>query len=44
MQLKNNATDGQQQSKVWDLGGKFLRAHDQEIMIHFDLGSLMQGH
>ena len=44
VQLKNNATDRQQQRKVWDPGGKVLRAHYQEIVIHFDLGSLMQGH
>ena len=44
VQLKNNAAVGQQQNKVWDSGGKELKAHDQDIMINFDLGSLKQGH
>ena len=44
VQWKNNAANRQQQSKVWDPRGKYLKAHDQEIMINFNLGSLMQGH
>jgi len=31
-------------NKVWDLGGHKLEAHDQEIMIIFNLGSLMHEH
>lgn len=31
-------------NKVWDPGGHRLEAHDQEIMIIFNLGSLMQEH
>lgn len=31
-------------NKVWDLRGHRLEAHDQEIMIIFNLGSLMQEH
>ena len=32
------------QKKVWDPGGQRLEAHDQEIMIIFYFGSLMQEH
>ena len=42
--LKNNAAYGQQQNRVWDPGRQGLKAHDQEIMNHFNLGSLMQEH
>ena len=44
VQKKNIATDDQLQNKVWDPGRQGLKAHDQEIMNHFNLGSLMQGH
>ena len=43
VQKNNIATDGQLQNKVWDPGRQGLKAHDQEIMIIFNLGSLMQG-
>ena len=32
------------QNKVWDPGGHRSEAHDQEIMIIFNLESLMQEH
>ena len=44
VQKKNIAIDDQLQNKVWDPGRQGLKAHDQEIMINFNLGSLMQGH
>ena len=44
VQKKNIAADDQLQNKVWDPGRQGLKAHDQEIMINFNLGSLMQGH
>ena len=31
-------------NKVWDLGGHKSEVHDQEIMIIFNLGNLMQEH
>ena len=33
--------DDNLQNKVWDLGGQRLKMHDQEIIIIFNLGSLM---
>ena len=44
VQHNNIAADDQLQNKVWDPGRQGPKAHDQEIMINFDLGSLMQGH
>ena len=44
VQQKNDTTYEQQKNRVWDPGGKILEAHDQEIMINFDFGSLMQEH
>ena len=41
VQKKNIAVDDQLQNKVWDLGRQGLKAHDQEIMINFDLRTLM---
>ena len=44
---KQQATaDDDLQNKVWDPGkpGQRLKMHDQEIMIIFNLGSLMQEH
>ena len=35
--------DDKLQNKVWDPGRQGLKAHDQEIMIIFNLRSLMQG-
>ena len=37
-------TNGKLQNKVWDPGRKRSETHDQEIMIIFNLGSLMQEH
>ena len=36
--------DDNLQKKVWDPGGQSIKTHDQEIMIIFNLGSLMQEH
>ena len=43
-QQKNVATNGKLQNKVWDPGRQRSKTHDQEIMIIFNLGSLMQEH
>lgn len=46
-ELKNdedNAAYGQQKNIVWDPRVQRLEAHDQEIMINFYFGSLMQEH
>ena len=36
--------DDKLQNKVWDPDGQRFQTHDQEIMIIFNLGSLMQEH
>ena len=47
LHAKNNEDSeayGQKQTKVWDPGRKKLKMHDQEVMILFYFGSLMQEH
>ena len=40
----NSKAFGQLQTKVWDLGRQRLKVHDEEFMISFYTGSLMQDH
>ena len=37
-------TNGKLQNKVWDPGRQRSETHDQDIMLIFNLGSLMQEH
>ena len=36
--------DNELQNKMWDPGGQRFKKHDLEIMVIFNLGSLMQEH
>jgi len=36
--------DDNLQNKMWDPGGQRIEMHDQEIMVIFNLGILMQEH
>ena len=39
---KDSGASGQQQTKVWDPGEHELKTYDQEVMISFYFGSMMQ--